>query len=47
MNGQVLSTAGMIVTPRKTHPSSAETLNLEQQVKCLMSETTIIQQFYS
>jgi hypothetical protein len=47
MNGQVMSTAGMIVTPRKTHPSAAETLNLEKQVTRLMSEIIIMQQFYS
>jgi hypothetical protein len=41
-NEQVMNTAGMTVTPRKTHPSAAETLNLEQQVTCLMSETIIM-----
>jgi len=43
---QVLSSVGIIVTLRKTHPSAAETLNLEQQVTCLMSETIIMYQFY-
>ena len=41
-NEQVLSNAGMIVTLRKTHPSAAETENLDQQVACLMSEIIII-----